>query len=333
MLQPKMLALLVILSMAPAIVALAGAQSANIHSFYVITERGNSFPIEPPPPPLPPGFDISPYLERHTADGLVAVIYPLYHHLEWQYAVLEMGSRVDLPPIGDGIVGNRPVATVALIDQDDWDDATPFELTTSPLAGHVRVTDDRLIYGLMEPRYGQDGLFDGNWCDGTENTHCLNLSPIGTSECGPRSDPADYQCEYLESSATSNGWQYLDVSADGATIIELRDMPVGINFMCPECDPNQIYAYAGRQVTPGLWSAETTRYGDSITFSDIDSNAPPSFPRPELHPNLADVSTAAASATNSIIALDVTEVLGSSPFCQFTTGDDINVTPAERRSL
>ena len=305
----------------------ASAQSgADIHSYYIITDLGNFFQIKPPPPPLAPDFDTSPYLERHDANGLVAIMYPNTPGHKAVYELRGMGSNVDLPEIGD-----RPSATVAIIDQDAWNEARakdpPFPLSASPLAGNIRLADDRIIHGLMKPRITND-LFDNNWCDGTENTHCIHLSGSGQGVCGQSGDGNNYKCTYLNSTTTmsdGSGWPYLEIPPIGVTIIELRGMPAGINFVCPGCK-GQIYAYAGLQASPSLWSQEVTRYTNSITFSDIDSSAPPSFPRPTLHPNLKDVSTVVAKATNSIIALNITDAVNTgTPFCRLTSGDDIDV--------
>lgn len=292
--------MLILLACVAASLVVASAHAEP--TIYLVTELGNLFAIQPPPPPLAPDFDTSPYLERHKTDGILAIMYPHVGLNQPVYQVREMGSSVDLPP-------QRRGASVVVVDDAAWDAGTDVDMPVTPLAGEARITDRGVFqHGLMRALPGY--IYDMSQSAGcTGHMECKYVAANGTVVDYGGSDVGD-----------SNGRLYLELKEDTLTWIGLTHLDASVNFVCPYCDADTS-AYVG-DGTISQATVTRTATGSSDTYA-VPTGSSHDLPPSATHPQLRDVSTATQRVSSTNLHVEVTSASGGS--CSYP-GDAVSVS-------
>lgn len=299
--------LLLLAALAALALPLAHADNTTV---YLVTEYGNLFALRPPPPPLLPGFDTSPYLERHKPEGMLAMAFPASGTNPAIYRTQDIGSRVLLPP---------QRGAITIVTEESWKNGRTINLPQTPLAGNVRITPNHLQFGLMAHDLG--GSF-------------TNL--IGTSGC-----LTGLTCMYADNlgiiqSFTSgvtdtNSRTYLRISS-GMTYIE-ANLPnvyadLAINIACDDENCPDLKAYIGNGNIGAITSptTHTANAGGVNSYQHIHHLTPatnPSSPTLAINPNIQDVAAGGSVRLNDHlrIQVDIISATSHNGNCHFNLGD------------
>ena len=203
--------------------------------FFMVTDRGNVFPVIGPPPDRPPGFDTAPHLNSHQIDTAYALSAsgapgaPAHHEFG------QAGSLITLPDHDPA----RPSMSARLVT--DWGTAS------RPLYAPFPVGELR-----MHPGSPHDMPYLGPGRATVDSMDILSLCNGSTSgvSCVDNRQGVD-----LGTSSSPIYGHVLDLPAAGRSIVHINnvtDVPgdhLEIFFTCPSCRTD-IRAYYGVEADP-----------------------------------------------------------------------------------
>ena len=211
---------------------LVGMAHAQVTSqFWVITENGNSFIIEGPPPERPPGFDSAPFLNIQALDTVLSLTAGPAPGVEPVVIIGEAGVVTPLPEYHP----DRTTMEATIVR--DWGRLTDSRSLYLPMLigdlkmhgslpylGPARVGNDTAVDLLAQCNAGPVDP-DGNRTDfGTITVSCVN----------------NHYGNAINAKRVSGYGHILDLWHTGRTIVHMSHPPgtvptLEIMFTCPEC--------------------------------------------------------------------------------------------------
>ncbi len=204
---------------------LVGAAHGQVTAqFWVITENGNQFELDGPPPDRPPGFDTAPFLNirpLNTALSMTAGAAP------GAAPVATFGAAGSVTELKEYDPGRTEMAVTIVTD---WGHATDSRYMYAPmLVGDLRVTSTGAPYmgpARINATAAATDLLE--WC---------NAGPVNGTDV---SCVDNYRGRDLSPTYDAEYGHVLDLPQTGRTIVHISGLPgtvagLEIMFTCPEC--------------------------------------------------------------------------------------------------
>lgn len=251
-------AVIVCAALAAAVPDAAHAQAEP--QFFMLTDRGNVFPVIGPPPDRPPGFDSAPHLDSHQIDTAYALSADSTPTSPGVYEFGQAGAFLTLPDHDPA----RPSMTAMLVT--DWGTASGGLYAPFPV-GELRVYNGQADKPYLGPGRAAPGSLD--------ILALCNGSHSGVS-CVDNRQGVD-----LTPRSTANNGHVLTLPSTGRSIVHLSNITsVGdhmeIFFTCPGCRTHS-KAYWG--VESFEWTGTFWERGwEHPTTTLFNGDTPPTTP-------------------------------------------------------